>query len=135
MAVVTFQRLSDEDRDRVEAKIKKNFSVTIRQKEAQLSSFYGSSEIGIEESELPCFSDFREDVQEGMLVVAMRSLGIKPAIPGERWRRLNNSFATFAYLDLDAKGDAERYLLENHGIDIHTFYASEASAEPPNQDQ
>ena len=129
----TYQNLGDEDRKRIHshaAQIVLN---------ALPSRSPGSEMLGVRRDDDAflssfSFSNLREDLQHGVYVVAMRKLGVKPAIPGERWRRLKNSPNIYVPLDIDAQKDAETYLLESHGIDVSRLNADTDSAKTANLD-
>ena len=59
------------------------------------------------------------DLQFAVYALAMKELGIKPAIPGEGWRRLGNPFSEDAE-DEEAQEQAYQYLIQKHGIDIYS---------------
>jgi hypothetical protein len=142
MAIVTFHRLSSDERDKLETRIKRDMSKilgirSVPQTRERLKAGVSNPEIidtmHIQETPIPALSDLQEDVRHGVYVVTMRNLGIKPAIPGERWRRGKNLLGMFIYLDLDEKRDAEIYLLEKHGIDMQMVYELDTSVHSKNR--
>jgi TPR repeat protein len=133
MAVYTYQILSAEDRERIEAQAAQTAFDAFPKKNPILDQLNLDTE-GVSLSPSYSFPDLREDLQHGVYVVLMRKLGIKPAIPGERWRRLENSPLIYVSLDMDAKKDAETYLLEKHGIDVSRHKASTGSVETADSD-
>jgi TPR repeat protein len=142
MAIVTFHRLSSDERDKLETRIKRDMSKilgirSVPQTRERLKAGVSNPEIidtmHIQETPIPALSDLQEDVRHGVYVVTMRNLGIKPAIPGERWRRGKNLLGMFMYLVLDEKRDAEIYLLEKHGIDMQMVYELDTSVHSKNR--
>jgi hypothetical protein len=143
MAIVTFHGLSDEDRERVETEAKRAMPDLLGIKEpdqigAELKNAVSNPEMidtmHIQKTPIPRLSNLQEDARHGVYVVTLRNLGIKPAIPGERWRRVRNALGMFMNLDLDAKRDAEIFLEEKYGIDLNAFYEADASARFHNRD-
>lgn len=71
---------------------------------------------GMEPTPLPPVDSLVADMQSHLCVFAMRRLGIKPVVEGEKWRRVSRRLLNNTNRDLDARGDAIAYLVEHHGV-------------------
>lgn len=103
MAEYTYDRLNEEQR--------KNVDEVSREVMRRVG--HGGHET------LALFSMPRES-QYGVYALAMKQLGIKPAVPGEDWKLLGNPLSEDAQ-DEVAQEKANEYLKEKYGIDIYGY--------------
>lgn len=104
MAEVTYPQLSDEQRRKVD-----EFSEQI------------VSKTGHDGYEAVALFAMPRELHFAIYSLAMKKLGIKPAVPREDWRKCGNPFASEVEEDEDALEQAYDYLKQEHSIDLYAF--------------